>query len=537
MKTVFYGGRVYTGSFPLQQAFVVENGIFTYVGSSQQALQMLQEGDSKVDLGDAFVCAGFNDSHMHLLNYGQALQSARLDLHTGSLADLVSCFAAFAQQHPTNSWVMGRGWNQDNFSDVSRMPNRHDLDKVSATRPVCAVRCCGHALAVNTAALQLLGITADTPCPDGGEIGMENGEPNGLFFDNAMDLVSSAFTAASKEQAKQMIRDACRALSAYGVTSCQSDDYFVFPALGWRGTNEAFAELEAAGELTVRVYEQANFDTLADLREFCESGERERRNSSFFKIGPLKMLGDGALGPRTAYLSRPYADDPATQGLPVFPQQTFDEMIAYANEQGMAAAIHAIGDGCLDRVLAAYEKALAAHPREDHRHGIVHCQITRPDQLEKMAELGLHIYAQSIFLDYDTRILTARVGEELAATSYSWKTLLDAGCTVSNGTDCPVEQPFALGGIQCAVTRRDLAGTVPPYLPEQAFTVEQALHSYTEAGAYASFEEHVKGRIEKGMYADFVLLSEDIFSVEPTHIKDIAVLATYVDGKQVYRRA
>ncbi|MBQ4093569.1 MAG: amidohydrolase [Oscillospiraceae bacterium] len=534
MKTVFYGGRVYTGSFPLQQAFVVENGVFTFVGSSQEALGMFAEGDEKVPLGGAFVCAGFNDSHMHVMNYGQALQNAQLNLHTDSLENMVQYFAAFAAEHPGDGWLNGRGWNQDNFTDVSRMPNRRDLDRVSSTRPVCAVRCCGHALAVNTAALQLLGITAQTPCPDGGEIGMENGEPNGLFFDNAMELVSGAMASATKEQAKDMIRAACRSLNSYGVTSAQSDDYFVAPALGWRGINEAFAELEAAGELTVRVCEQANFDTLQELREFVQSGERERYQSDRFKIGPLKMLGDGALGARTAYLSRPYADDPTTQGLPVFTQQTFDEMIGYANEQGMAVAIHAIGDGCLDRVLAAIEKALAAHPRTDHRHGIVHCQVTRPDQLKKIAELGLHIYAQSIFLDYDTRILTARVGEELAASSYCWKTLLDAGCRVSNGTDCPVELPFALGGIQCAVTRRDLAETVAPHLPAEAFSVKQALDSYTEAGAYASFEEHKKGRIAAGMLADFVVLDEDIFSVEKNTIKDIAVLATYVGGEKVY---
>ena len=286
---------------------------------------------------------------------------------------------------------MGRGWNQDYFTDVKRMPNRYDLDEVSKEYPVCAVRACGHALAVNSKALELLGITAETPQPEGGEVVMERGEPNGLFFDNAMDLVYSAIAAPDKDTVKEMIRSACRTLNSYGVTSCQSDDYCVFADLPWQTINEAFRELEESGELTVRVYEQANFTTLDALKEFVTAGNRTGSGMDRFKMGPLKMLGDGALGARTAFLSAPYADAPDTTGLSVFTQETFDEMIGYANREGMQVAIHAIGDACLDRVLSAIDKALAEYPREDHRHGIVHCQITRADQLKTMAEKKLHI--------------------------------------------------------------------------------------------------------------------------------------------------
>ena len=201
----------------------------------------------------------------------------------------------------------------------------------------------------------------------------------------------------------------------------------------------------------------------------------------------------------------------------------------------MQVAVHAIGDACLDRVLGAYEKALASHPREDHRHGIVHCQITRPDQLKKILDLHLHVYAQSIFLDYDIHMVKERVGEELASTSYSWKTLLNGGGTVSNGTDCPVELPDALACIQCAVTRKTLRDQAGPYLPEERFTVQEALDSYTSAGAYASFEEERKGKIAPGMMADFVVLGQNPFETEETALKDIPVLATYLNGKMVYR--
>ena len=348
-----------------------------------------------------------------------------------------------------------------------------------------------------------------------------------------MELVLPRIPAPDKEELKQMIRLGCKALNRYGITSCQSDDYCVFHNISWERVNEAFRELEEAGELTVRVYEQANFTNLNALREFVQSGHNTGVGTDLFRMGPLKMLGDGALGARTAFLSRSYADAPDTRGLSVFTKEEFESLIGYANENGMQAAVHCIGDACLDLVLGAYEKALREHPRTDHRHGIVHCQITRPDQLEKMAELGLHIYAQSIFLDYDIHMVEQRVGTELAATSYSWKWLKDRGCHVSNGSDCPVELPNVMGGIQCAVTRRDLKG-FGPYLLEQAFSVQEALDSFTKEGAYASFEGETKGQIKPGMAADFVILGENPFETDGSHLKNIPILATFLAGKPVY---
>ena len=530
MKTVYYNGKIYTGQLPLCSAFIVEDDRFVFIGSDLDALA--QNFDICVDLQGKFVCAGFNDSHMHLLNYGQALMVAPLHLHTGSLEDMLS--ALKTTKPGRGGWIVGRGWNQDYFADCRRMPNRWDLDRVSAEYPVCAIRACGHALSINSKALELLGITAETAQPEGGEIALENGAPNGIFFDNAMDLVLLNIPAPDREEIKKMIRSACAALNAYGITSCQSDDYCVFHNLPWQEVNEAFRELEASGELTVRVYEQANFTTLQSLQGFVESGNTTGTGSDFFRMGPLKMLGDGALGARTAFLSQPYADAPHIQGLSVFNQETFDSLIGYANHHGMQTAIHCIGDACLDMVLSSIEKTLKERPRADHRHGIVHCQITRPDQLRKLAELGLHIYAQSIFLDYDIHMMEDRVGQELAQSSYSWKTLKDTGCTVSNGSDCPVELPDVMAGIQCAVTRRDLMGW-GPYLQEQAFTVQEALDSFTKDAAYASFEEQIKGCIKPGMAADFVILGQNPFDIDPGKLKDIPVLQTVLAGRTVYQ--
>lgn len=540
MKTIYFNGRVYTGELPLRSAFIVENGLFSAVGSDDEMLsKCVERGENckRIDLGGRFVCAGFNDSHMHLLNYGQSLLSAKLYEHTGSLSAVLECMkehlAAFPPEN--GAWLRGRGWNQDYFSDEKRMPNRYDLDSVSTEVPIMITRACGHCCIVNSKALEICGITAETVSPEGGAIGMENGEPDGRLYDNAMDIAFDKMLLPDKTQLKQMIRLAAKALNGYGITSAQTDDYCVFRQIAFETVNEAYRELEEAGELTVRVYEQANFTELDELKRFVESGNMTGKGSELFKIGPLKLLGDGSLGSRTAHLSVPYIGDAENRGFSLFTKEQFNSLCSYANENGMQIAVHAIGDACLDSVLDALENALNEHPRSDHRHGIVHCQISRPDQLERMIRLKLHIYAQSIFLDYDNHIVEKLVPKPLSETSYNWKTLLDGGLTVSNGSDCPVELPDVMKGIECAVTRRSMDGT-GPYLIDQAFSIKQALDSFTTAGARASFEESIKGGIEPGYLADFVILSQDPFETESCELHSISIEKTFLGGVEVFSK-
>lgn len=535
MKTIFYNGRVYTGEASLRQAFLIEDDLISAVGTDAEILALADGETVCTDLGGRFVCPGFNDSHMHLLNLGQALNMAQLAQHTDSLSGMLAYLRDYAGEHPPREghWLLGRGWNQDYFTDVSRMPNRVDLDAISTDIPIVITRACGHCCVGNSRVLEIAGITADTPSPAGGTVGMENGAPDGRLFDNAMDMLTPFIPLPDKEELKDMIRLACRALNSYGVTSSQSDDYCVFRAVPFETVNAAYRELEESGELTVRVYEQSNFTTLPELQRFVEAGNVTGSGSPLFRIGPLKMLGDGALGSHTAHLSRPYDDLPETSGFSLFSAEHMNAMVSYANAHGMQVAIHAIGDACLDQVLNAVDLALREYPREDHRHGVVHCQITRPDQLRRIRDLNMHVYAQSIFLDYDNHIVENRVGPELAASSYRWKTLMDGGVSVSNGSDCPVELPDVMRGIECAVTRTSIDGT-GPYLPEEAFTVREALDSFTIRGAEASFEENSKGRIAPGYLADFVVLSENPFAVDPRELHNIAVQACYLGGERVY---
>ena len=535
MRTIYLGGRVFTGALPLKEAFIVEEDKFLAAGTDEEMLALRQEEDVIVPLEGRFVCPGFNDSHMHLVSYGHTMEMCDLTGDaTTSLAAVQQALRDFAATHP-DGWLVGRGWNHDYFNPAGDIPTRHDLDAVDATRPICITRCCGHCLVVNTRALELLGIDGSTPVPEGGAIDLdENGVPTGVLRDTAMVIAQANLPKPDMEGLKRRIRNGCAALNRVGVTSCQSDDFTSFENVPWQDVLTALQEVEKEGGLTVRVYEQSQFTTPESLQTFLDMGYTTGTGSELFKIGPLKLLGDGSLGARTAYLSGEYADAPGVKGLAIFTQEQFNEMIALARSGGMSSAIHVIGDGILDRVLNAFEYAAEKYPDIPVRSGVVHVQLTRPDQLQRMKELGLHAYVQTIFIDYDSHIVRQRVGG-LADTSYAFRTMREMGITVSNGTDCPVEWPNPMRGLQCAVTRQPLDASIPPYRPEEAMTVEEALQIYTVDGAYASFEENFKGRIAPGMAADFVILEKSPFDVPTQEIHRIRTHATFLGGRCVYQ--
>lgn len=541
MRQLCWNGQIDTGTEERADAFLIEDGKFLWVGKLENFPGDVEKETEKKDLCGNFVCAGFNDSHMHLLNYGYTLNMAQLMDHTSSLSEVQACLREYIRQREAERretdgefWVMGRGWNQDFFEGEKRFLTRWDLDEVTRKYPVCIIRACGHCCVVNSRALELLGITKDTPQPEGGRFDTdEEGEPNGIFREHAVEYITGRIPAPSVPQIREMLVRGMKKLNAYGITSCQTDDFTVFD-LPYQKILEAYRGLEQEGRLTVKINQQAQFRDQQELEDFLKQGGTTGAGSSLFRIGPLKIVGDGSLGSRTAYLARPYADAPETRGMTLLTQEELEQMVRTAHAGGMQIAVHAIGDGFLDQVLEAYEKAMEEFPGKDCRHGIVHCQITRPDQLKKMAELDLHVYLQSIFLDYDLRIVEDRVGKELAGSSYAFRTLKELGLHVSNGTDCPVESPDVMACIQCAVTRKTLDGTAGPYREEEAVSVREALDSYTSEGAWASFEEEEKGRIAPGMAADFVILGKDPFAVPEEKLKEIPILETWINGRCVF---
>ena len=535
MRTIYIHGIIDTMTQGMARAMVVDDRNVIYVGENEVALTYQNDNSQVVDLEGCFVTAGFNDSHMHLLGYGSTLYQLQLAEHTHSIQDVIETARSYLAAHPLKEgeWLRGRGWNHDYFSDEKRFLNRYDLDKISTQHPICLIRACGHVCVVNSKALDILGIDASTSQVEGGRFDVdEKGQPLGIFRENALGMVYNAIPQPTLEQLKEMILASCRSLNAFGITSSQTDDFETFD-VGYRTIIQAYQELEQEGLLTVKVNEQAQLPTLAKLKQFIADGYTSNVGSEYFKIGPLKLLGDGSLGARTAYLTYPYADDPEAKGILCFDQKTLDDLITYAHTHGMYVAVHCIGDGIMKMVMQSYRKVLSQFPKTDHRHGIVHCQITDEGLLEDFEDMQIHAYIQPIFLDYDIHIVEKRIGKQKAAKTYQFKRLYNQHA--SSGSDAPVELPDVLAGMQCAITRCTL-NNEGPFIPSEALTVEEALRSYTLEGAYASFEEKIKGSLEAGKRADFVILDQNPYTTAPSHIKEIQVLATYLDGREVYRR-
>lgn len=515
---VYINGNIYDENYNLQEAMVEDQGTFVFIGTNKEAMKY---SGNCIDLKGNYVLPGFNDSHMHLVGYGQSLMNLSLIEYSTSITSILK---VLKQKLPKKGWLIGRGWNHDYFTDEKRFITKQDLDSISLDIPIVITRTCGHVLVANSRAIELSN-------PKGIIEGGSYDIMTGIFKESAMSLIYQAIPIPSKEDIKEYILLAQRKLHSYGITSVQSDD-LISLSNNYQEIIDAYKSLQQECKLTMRVYQQAQLVDMPSLKEFIDKGYHTSVGNEQFRIGPLKIIGDGSLGARTAYLSKPYLDDCSTKGMNIYSKQQLKEMISYGHRHQMQIAIHAIGDGILDWILEAYQETLEKYPRINHRHGIVHVQITRKDQLEKIKQLKLHSYIQSIFLDYDIHIVEKRVSQDIASSSYQFKTLLENG-SASNGSDCPVETPNICKGIQLAVTRTSIDGQ-GPYLKQQALTRKQALDSFTINGAYASFEEDIKGKIRPGMLADFVVIDSNILTISVNKIKDIQVLQTYIGGKLVY---
>lgn len=537
MKEIYINGQVYTVTDNMAQAFVVENGKFLYVGDNEGALK-LKEADSVVkDLNNKFVTPGFNDSHMHLISTGNCLNMVDL-CGANSMDEMIDLGKEYIKekQYDKDRWIVGFGWNNDNF-EGSKIPTRYDLDKISTEYPICYIRVCYHVYVVNSKALELAEINKNTSQVQGGSFQVdENGEPLGIFEEAAVELITSKIAPLKFEEIKEAIEIAAESCNSKGITSVQTDDLCEFSQVPYEEILRAFKELEEENKLKVRVYEQCRFDSFSSFTRFIQDNFITGMGSDRFKIGPLKLLCDGSLGARTALLNEPYSDDSHTCGIQVMNQEDLNKWVTFGHENNMQIAIHAIGDKAMYMVIEAYDKALKERPLKGHCHGIVHAQITDKYILNKMKELELLGYVQTIFMDYDNTIVEKRVGKERARDTYNYRTMLDMGIKIANGSDAPVEWPVPLKGIQIAVTRTSFSEGSESFLPEQAMTVKEAIDSFTIGGAYASFEERIKGSIEEGKLADFIVMEENLFLIDPYKIKDVEVLETYLQGELVWRK-
>ncbi len=491
--------------------------------------------DNKIDLKKKTALPGFNDSHMHLLMYGQNLE--RVDLRgVKSVNEIIKICSDFLSENKLRKgqWLLGEGWNQDLF-EKNEFPTMRELDRISTEIPISLMRVCRHISACNSKALDIMGIDKDTKI-EGGEIEKDNkGNLTGILKENALSFVNKSQPELSVEDIKIILKKASKKLEKFGITSIQSDD-LQHGGKSWESIIEAYRELYLDNEINIRVNQQCLFFDLDEYKNFLEKIDKEKNIKNRFKIGPLKILGDGSLGARTAYMSEPYYDDKTKTGITAYTKKQLDDLVLTANQNNMPVAIHAIGDKMIDIAVNSIEKARKT-TKKDLRNGIVHCQITTEDIFKKIKENKIGVYIQPIFTASDWNVVEKRIGKERSKTTYNWKRLYDMGINVSFSTDAPVESPNPYENIYAAVTRKDLNGNPEGgWLPYQRLSLDQSISAYTNESAYMSYEENIKGTLEKGMLADIVVLNDDIFSIDSEKIKEIKADLTVIDGEIIYER-
>ncbi|HEY3288436.1 MAG TPA: amidohydrolase [Gemmatimonadaceae bacterium] len=523
--------RIYTvdASRPVVEAIAVAGGRVLFAGNASGALALRGTATKVVDLGGRTVIPGMVDAHLHIAGLGDALHIVDLT-GTTSYDEVIARIAARARQVPKGQWVLGRGWDQNDWGDT-RFPTHDKLTAAVPDHPVYVVRVDGHAGLANLKALQAAGVTAATPDPTGGHIERDaNGAPAGVFVDNAQGLVRRTIPRQTREDVKTSILDAVKEAQRWGLTGGHD--------AGAGATElDVYEELAKSGQLKFRVNAMIS-DNAQTIDAWFKRGALADGYNGTLWVRSIKLYADGALGSRGAALLEPYRDDPKNTGLLVSAPAHIQEVAARALKAGFQVNTHAIGDRGNRLVLDAYEAALKANPTADHRFRVEHAQILNFDDIPRFAALGVIPSMQSSHQTSDMYWAEARLGAGRLLGAYAWRSLLNTGVVVPNGSDAPVEQVNPLISFHAAVSRQD-ARDWPPggWYPAERMTRDEALKSMTIWPAYAAFQEKVLGSLTPGKYADFVVLDQDIMRCPAETILHTRVLQTWVGGTRVYETA
>ena len=540
MKKVLHNAKVYVEKGVYAQAVLVEDGLIAKVGTDEEVLKAAGSDAEITDCGGKTLIPGLNDSHLHFMQTGEVMNQAQID-GVSSIDEMIKICREFAEQHPeqVKTGLHAIGWNQDLFTDSDRLPDRHDLDKISTEFPIVLERVCGHIVSTNTKLIEMLGIDGNSPqFPDGDFLIGEDGYPNGIFTANACNIAKAIVPDFTMEERRKILIDTMKDAVAHGLTSVQSNDVGT-TFMDGPAAFKMFHDVYDSGEALLRYRHQVCFNDFEEFKAYLTEGEFAKGSydeDSWLTLGPLKLFKDGSLGARTALMKNGYEGDPDNHGLEWIKPEEMHKYCQLAKEYGMQVVTHCIGDAAVASTMDCYEAAFVDGENK-LRHALVHCQITDEALLERIAEKDILVFAQPIFLDYDMNIVENLCGKELASTSYAFGTLMRKGAHVSYGTDCPVESYNPFENIYMAVTRKDRAGRPEGgFYPAEWVDVESAVDAYTIESAYAEFMEDKKGRIKEGYYADMVLLDRDIFTVDPMEIKEILPVMTMVGGKVVFER-
>lgn len=518
--------KIWTGESeqPWAQALLARDGRLVVVGSNEAVRAQLPQDIRLIDAGGRLVTPGFIDAHVHFLTGGFRLASVQLrDARTPQ--EFVARIRDFAATVPEGTWILGGDWDHEQWGGT--LPHRSWIDSVTTRHPVWVSRLDGHMALANSLALKRAGITAATPDVAGGSIVRDkNGEPAGIFKDNAMNLIWPHVPDAPGHIKDRALQAAMSYVARQGVTSVHS-----------MGTWDDLAVYERArdrGKLRTRIYAVVPLSSWQKLRDKVE---RDGRGDAWLRIGGLKGFVDGSLGSHTAAFFEPYSDAPDNSGLLLIEPGLLFERVAAADRAGLQVMVHAIGDRANDMLLTLFQRVRTQNGERDRRFRIEHAQHLRAQDIARFARLDVIASMQPYHAIDDGRWAEKVIGAERCKTTYAFRSLLENGARLAFGSDWFVAPPTPLEGIYAALTRRTLDGKHPDgWVPEQKISLEQALRGYTAAGAFAGFEEDTRGTLAPGKLADFVVIDRDLFAIPAEQIREARIDLTVVGARVVFER-
>ncbi len=531
---VLLGGKIVTvdGDFSIKEAVAAAGDKIIFVGSNDEVQPFIGSNTQVIHLNGALVLPGLIDAHAHLHSLGAQLSTLNI---TGSenFSQVVQKVAERVKTAEPGEWILGGRWNHTEWPG-KQFPHHAALSKVSPDNPVYLRRVDGNSAFVNQKAMEIAGITDDTPDPFGGVIHRDtNGKPSGVLINRAMNLVNQHIPPDTDEQVEAKFKMAVENCLAVGLTGIHE------AGVGSREL-DMYKRLIDNDELDLRLYamlgEQEKPVLTGDLVEYFRKHRIENYGDHFLSVRSIKLFFDGALGSRGAAFFEPYADDVANTGLLRITPEYITKVTKAALQVGMGVCTHCIGIRGNRLCLDAYEEALKAFPTEDHRLRIEHAQIVRQEDVAKFAELGVIPAMQPTHCTSDMSFVPDRVGQARSEGAYAWQWFREAGLVIPMGSDFPVESTNPLYGIYSAVTRQNHDGWPEGgWFPQHRLSIEEAIKGFTIWAAYGAFQEDVLGSIERGKLADFTVLDKDIMTIEPIEFLDTKVLYTIVGGRVRYQ--
>ena len=524
--TIFVNGRVYVQKGRFETALAVLGDKVLAVGDDSTVRALASNTTKVIDLKGRLITPGFNDAHVHFLDGGFGLLS--VDLRDAKdEADFALRIGRHAAGLPKGTWILNGNWDHERWKSQA-LPTKALIDDVTKDNPVAVNRLDGHMTLANSQALRAAGIDRETKDPFGGTIVRDaKGEPTGILKDNAQDLLYTVLPEPSREMNVRAAKAALAHAASLGVTSVQ--DNSSIDAL------PTYEQIRAEGGLTARlnVWRPAGA-----MKPLIAAGVRSGLGDDWIRIGAIKILSDGSMGAGTAAFFEPYADEPTTSGLLLYPVEELNRMIDEADAAGFQLAVHAIGDRANALVLDAFEKSAAARSRPDRRFRIEHAQVVRRADLARYAKLRVVASIQPSHCIDDMRWAPKRIGVERCRMAYNFKSFIDASIPTAFGTDWYVEPLDPRIGLYAAVTRETVeGGPKGGFLPEERISLDDALDLYTRGSAYAEFADDRKGTLEPGKLADLAVFAADLFNIEPRRILTTPVDLTMVGGRVVFERA